>query len=149
MEATDLAKGLTPPIPCYTVFYAKIAILVLTRHVLSENNMLGDVRKWIALWGWIHILCLQNCENERRHFISTSKFENNILCSFYFRAGFSDGSQTNSSLCNFLGLRTPTNIGVARAFQGGWVTHSEGQNEDKSEENLRKNKKKWWKFEKN
>ena len=31
--------------------------------------------------------------------------------------------------------------GVARAFSGGWVTHPEGQNEDKNEENLRKNKK--------
>ena len=36
----------------------------------------------------------------------------------------------------------------ARAFPGGQLAHPEGQNEDKNEENLRKNKEKRWKFEK-
>ena len=38
--------------------------------------------------------------------------------------------------------------GVARAFPGGRLTHPEGQIEDKKEEFLRKNKKKWWKIRK-
>ena len=37
--------------------------------------------------------------------------------------------------------------GVARAFPGGRVAHSENQNEEESDENLRKKKKNWLKFE--
>ena len=39
--------------------------------------------------------------------------------------------------------------GIARAFPGGRIAHPEHQNEDKSKENLRKNKKKWWNSRKN
>ena len=37
--------------------------------------------------------------------------------------------------------------GVARAFPGGRLAQPEGQNEEENEKSLRKNKKKWSKFE--
>ena len=40
-----------------------------------------------------------------------------------------------------------TSSGIARAFSGGQVTHSEGQNEEENEKSLWKNKKKLSNFE--
>ena len=47
---------------------------------------------------------------------------------------------------NIPGLSTLSS-GVARAFPGGRRAHPEGQNEEESEQSLRKNKKNWSRFE--
>ena len=58
-------------------------------------------------------------------------------------------ARSRCTVCDTCCARVTFVSGIARAFPGVWLAHSEGQNEDKNEGSLRKNKKKWWKFEEN